>query len=116
MFIIKFALYFGLSFLILSFPVRNRTVFYYMNDMTRPYTQEIFSDVKIKTDDGIKSTIAFGKKLFNNSRPNIDRVKTRNSAIKKKTHRKIERTEAPHGDYTEEERELLKKVLNQAMP
>ena len=108
-FMFKFGLYFSISFVILSFPIGEKTVFEHVNKIAHPYTGNIYKSVKTSVKKGIDE----GAKVFSNSTPDIDQVKTKFSSMKKKV-KKIEAAiESNHQSFTIEEKELLKKVLNE---
>ena len=102
MFILKFILYFIVSFAILSFPVSNKTIFTHLNNMAAPLAKEIFQ----KFETGIRRSSNWSKKIFTNSTPD----KKDNTSIAKK---KGVGKDLAKESYTPEERELLEKILKQ---
>ncbi len=64
MFIIKFAIYFSLSFIILSFPVGNKPIFNHLNKVAQPYTTELFSSFFDKAKDNIQRISSDDKVQF----------------------------------------------------
>ena len=46
MFIIRFAIYFTISFTVLSVPIGKNNVFFHLQKLTNPYTQNIFTIIK----------------------------------------------------------------------
>lgn len=105
---IKFLFYFSLSFLILSFPLKeDKHVFDYLEQVARPVTSKIYFFIDKKTKEGIKES----KKFFTNSEPVIkDKIKsTFSSAIKKD--KKVEQ-KTDDENYTDEEKEAIKKILS----
>ena len=108
MFIIKFLFYFSLSFIILSFPIENKNVFFHLNKVAKPYTQKIFEMVGTKVETGIQKGSIFSKKLFSNTLPAEDKIKSTLSSMSKKVpiKKKME------GEYTNEEKSMLNKILN----
>lgn len=110
-FIIKFTLSFTLSFLILSIPVNNQTLFDLIHDSTRPYTQDIVSVVRKNAKKTTSEITEVGKKAFGNTSPSetpYDKVKeTQSSQIRKEI---IEN----HQDYTVEEKQSLLRILEKA--
>ncbi|WP_127715118.1 hypothetical protein [Halobacteriovorax sp. HLS] len=107
-FMFKFALYFAISFVILSFPIADKTVFEHVNKIAHPYTDNIYKSVKSNVSQGIKES----SKLFSNSSPNTDEIKTKYSSMKKKVKKIEQAIESNHESFTIEEKEMLKKVLN----
>ncbi|OUR93117.1 hypothetical protein A9Q84_21685 [Halobacteriovorax marinus] len=113
-FIFKFCLYFSISFIILSFPLGEKPLFEHVNKFTKPYTENIYKSVKTNVNSGINKGSQLGQELFSNTSPNIDKVKTKYSSLKKSTRDIEEEIESHHGNFTIEEKELLKKVLKKA--
>ena len=103
MFILKFILYFIVSFAILSFPVSNKTIFAHLNSMAAPISRTIFRKIEI----GIRRSSSWSKKIFTNSTPS----KKDNIPMGKK---KEVGKDLAKGSYTPEERELLEKILKQS--
>ena len=102
MFLLKFILYFIVSFVILSFPVSDKTLFAHLNKMTAPVSKTILQKIEI----GIKKSSSWSKKIFTNSTPN----KKDTAHINEK--REV-RKDVAKESYTPEERELLEKILKQ---
>lgn len=113
-FIFKFCLYFSISFIILSFPLGEKPLFEHVNKFAKPYTTNIYKSVKSNVSTGITKGSQLGHDLFLNTSPKIDKVKTKNSSVKKSEKKIEEEINSHHETYTVEERELLKKVLKKA--
>ncbi len=104
MFIIKFFLYFSISFFILAIPIGGNPIFYSLEEAARPITGKLFAFMKESSNEGIKKGTAVTKKFFSNTiPPKKDIVKIKESGTKK-----------PLGKYTEEEKEFLEKILKKA--
>ena len=92
--------------MILSFPVQNEPIFYHLHEASKQLTEPVFE----KTKDTMKSAAHKSKniflKLFNNISPN----ETPKSSSRKRPRRTKDQDLS---DYTQEEKELLKKVLSQ---
>lgn len=100
MFLIKFLLYFSLSFFILNIPISGNPLFYSLENVARPVTDKLFTFMKEKSKNSLDET----KKLFTNTvPPKKDVVKVKNSSTKK-----------PMEKYTSEEREFLQNILKKA--
>ena len=121
LFLIKFSIYFIISFTILSFPVEDKTLFEHTHNLSKPYTQEIFNHIKKQSKTIFKSTIEFSKNIFKNSTPKeVDRVRSGLSAVKKNNLPKKKKekpfiyakTKKPFDSYTPEEKNLLKNILS----
>lgn len=105
-FILKFGLYFSLSFFILSFPVQDEPLFDKIYSVTRPITQKVISVIKHNIGKTTSELQEVGEKAFSNTRdiPNQDQVSSELSSTVKE---EIEK----HDSYTVEERESLLRVL-----
>lgn len=113
MFIIKFFIYFSISFVILSIPVgEDKKIFNYCDDLAKPYTAQIFNSIRGAVSNGIKESKRVGKKMFNNTSEKFDEVKSSISAGQKKPIQEIDND--PKDSYTPEEREALLRILQQA--
>lgn len=107
-FIIKFSIYFSISFLILSIPVgTDQKVFNYIDQLARPYTGKIFDSTKKVITENYSDVTKVSKKLFNNTAPSSDALESNLSAIKK------EINDLPSEDYTQEERDAVLKILKE---
>lgn len=107
-FILRFVVYFTISFAILSIPIgNNRQLFNLLSSLVSPYATDAVESTKQK----ISTTTHYSKKLYSNSEPNakVDQVKTKMAGIKKAVK---EAVELPEDTYTEEEQERLRRVLN----
>ncbi len=116
---IRFTLYFALSFAILCIPTGdNRHLFDSLHSYVSPYAQEA---VKI-TKQKFSTTSRYSKKLFSNSTPVVpgtrDEVTLQKSGINKEVIRDSDDDEgeepidSPTEPYTQEEQAQLKKVIN----
>ena len=115
---IKFLIYFTVSFLILAFPVSQKaTVFESLNKPLRPYTQKVYSTLSFYLNTSLSEGKAMTVKLFNNTAKNVDYIKRESSGISKEHQSKAQDLDAidsyHHGEYTNEEREALLKVLRE---
>lgn len=110
-FLIKFTLSFSLSFLILSIPIKNQTLFEQIHSATKPYTQDLISALKknaIKTTEDITEV---GKKAFHNT--SAEHLST-DKVIESKSSQLRREIIEQHQDYTVEEKESLLRVLEKA--
>jgi len=113
MFVIKFFIYFSLSFVILSVPVTgDKKLFNYCDEIAKPYTTQIFSAIRGAVSNGLKESKRVGSKMFNNTSEKFDEVKSSISAGQKNTIQELENN--PKDSYTPEEREALLKILQQS--
>lgn len=107
---IRYTIYFAISFTILSIPVNNRPLFGHLHKHTAPYTSRVF----IQIADSVKRGIEKGKRIFINSDPGHDHsdviMATQSSTLDKN----LEEVQIPEGEYTDEEKEVLEKVLKKA--
>lgn len=102
-FLIKFCIYFTISFFILSVPLSNKTIFGHLHSLSNPYTSKVFNVVSHTSKEVAKDTTTWTKKLFTNSKPRFDNVSTKQASTVKE--------EILHQSYTAEEKELLLKIL-----
>ncbi len=108
--LIKFSIYFAVSFIILSFPVNNKTIFGHLNGYSRPYTDKIFNTITINAENLFNKGSDASKKLFTNTKPKntkIDKVKMKRSSIRKDIEHAQEK-------YTIEEQEMIRKILEKS--
>ncbi|WP_419173268.1 hypothetical protein [Halobacteriovorax sp.] len=113
---IRFAIYFTVSFLILAFPVsQKKTIFESINKPLRPYTQKVYSTISFYLNTSLSEGKEMTVKLFNNTAKKVDYVKRESSGVTKEQIKRAEDLDAldeyQHGEYTVEEREALLKVL-----
>ena len=118
-FMIKFTIYFSISFIILCIPIQNKTLFNLMHHHTKPYTTQIFSNVEQAASEQIKNGSSFTKKFFSNSDPgdHQDKVINKFSSTKKIAIENVDelmKDDVQDEEYTVEERELLNKILKEA--
>ncbi len=117
-FMIKFTVYFSISFVILCIPIQNKTLFNIIHQHARPYTTQIFSEVEKAASTQIQKSSKFTKKFFSNSDPEQqDKVMAKFSSTKKPPVENVEelmKDEDHEEGYTVEERELLNKILKEA--
>ncbi|MDC1173752.1 hypothetical protein OAT67_00020 [Bacteriovoracaceae bacterium] len=117
MFIIKFFIYFTLSFIILSFPVGNKPIFSHLNKVAKPYTTELFADLSEKAKDNLQAGKEIGQKMFSTNIKKQDHIKTQYSSTQKAESKKIKRElkkEIHKDTYTPEEKELLQKIIEES--
>ncbi|MCB9060321.1 MAG: hypothetical protein H6622_02230 [Halobacteriovoraceae bacterium] len=108
--LIKFSAYFFVSFLILSYPVGNKTVFNYMYQVSEPYLGDVYESTSRLFSGIIKSGVEFTKLIFENSDPKtsniddlqLDKVKNTMGSLLK---------DDREDSYTEEEKEMLESIL-----
>lgn len=108
---IKFCLSFCLSFLLLSVPLNKKPLFFYLDSWAKPFTDRVFEHSKIVFWESIEDGKQFSKKVFNNSLPvsdkkHVDKVQVQSSARVKE-----EIPKQSNDDYTEEERSMLSRIL-----
>lgn len=112
-FIIKFSISFVASFLILSIPIGDKTLFQSLSTITAPYTQQVFKVVSKNTTEVVVVTKEASKKIFHNTRPElVDQIKEKSSSVSRKARREIQQIqEEMSEEYTIEERQMLEQVL-----
>jgi hypothetical protein len=110
--LIKFTIAFCLSFVLLSIPVQKKPLFYYLNDWAAPITGEIFDHSKSVLIKGVKDGKTFGKKIFNNAKPDLDQISIQSSSVDRAKKSALETLDKDfHSDYTDEEKSMLTKIL-----
>ena len=108
MFLIRFVFYFTLSFAILCIPIGDGNhLFDKFYGLVSPYADKAVQTTKQK----LSVTKRYSRKLYSNSEPfEKDEVKTKYAGLQKKA---VQVKNHPADDtYTDEERERLRKVLN----
>lgn len=113
MFVFKFVGYFFISFIIMSFPIKNRPVFEHLDRFLRPSTEKIYIILKRNAKEGAQIGKDILKKIFNNTSLKEDKLKTKISSIQKKKNiiEEIKKEDKTLDEYTDEEKELLRKVF-----
>jgi hypothetical protein len=67
--VFKFTLAFGFSFLILSFNINQKPIFYHITEITGPLGQEVQGSFGRSIERGVNKSKDIGKNLFENSTP-----------------------------------------------
>ncbi len=109
-------LFIGIYF-VLSIPINDRTIFEHSYSYTAPYTNQIFAVVHSFGKDVTQKTSSFSRKIFSNSTPPRpikiqDSVRSQQAAPVRNVDENSEEKEEPIGEYTSEEIESLKQILN----
>ncbi len=112
-FIIKFSISFVVSFIILSIPIGEKTLFQGLSSITAPYTQQVFKLVTKNTKEVVGVTKDASRKIFHNTKPElVDQIKEKSSSVSRSARERIEEVkEDLSEDYTIEERQMLEQVL-----
>ena len=99
-FLVKITFYFFVSFFLLCIPINKSPLFFHLYRLGGKYVEQGITDIKkeviLKVEEGTK----LGKKFFNGSLPDISTNGQTLQIEKNKDH------------YTDQERELLKRVFN----
>ena len=116
--LIKFPLYFGLSFFILSIPINHKSVFYYLDEITSEYVRPIQVQISGNIKDGIKLLKTASKKVFTTRLPkNKDLIRSKMSAQKHRTFDSSLSVETIDDEgletYSQDEVEELRKITAQ---
>ena len=81
-FVLKFLITFTFCFVVLSFNVSNKPLFYHISEVTGP----VGADIQDSISKSFQHTYSKSKKLFTNSVPQFkDSVKSKKSGINKKS-------------------------------
>jgi hypothetical protein len=127
-FAIRFSIYFFISFALLSIPINDKTLFTYLHKVTAPYTSQVYGGAKEKIALGAREVKNAGKRFFTGAKPQEDSIRSRYSStqrekevyrgLKKKRKKVVTKKYTVESDdfekYTAEERELLKRILEQS--
>ncbi|MBT7608580.1 MAG: hypothetical protein HN576_02415 [Bacteriovoracaceae bacterium] len=118
LFILKFIIYFSISFIILSIPLPKGTLFSMLHSQTNEYTSLLFISMSGQTKKVLKSGSYYTKKIFSNSEPTLqDKVFSKFSSTKKKIYldQEVSKVDADlDGEkFTNEEKEILNKILKE---
>ena len=122
--IIKFSISFLISFLLLTIPYNSKPIFYTIHEVSNPITTTIISEIS-QAFKGIKEKIIDSTKntLRDIERNKVDKITSSFSASQKNTFKKdksiqkrrkffgTEKDHEHHEHYADEEREMLKKIL-----
>jgi hypothetical protein len=65
----KFIIFFALSFVILSLPINNKTLFNHAHEVAHPLTSRIFDQTKIFLNNSFENTKDVTKQLFISANP-----------------------------------------------
>jgi hypothetical protein len=82
----KFSLAFVFSFVILSFKIDNRSIFYHVSEFTGPLGTEVQNSLGKSVKRSFSKTKKLGKGLFNNADPKYikDSIKSQQSSLNSK--------------------------------
>ncbi len=109
--LIKFTIYFTISFLILSFPIGNRTIFYHLGHYTRPFTELLYANIRKTLKEKLTIGQQAAKEIHKKAIQNIPNAVTESEEVLKEL-RKINIEDLE--EISEEEREALKRILSQS--
>lgn len=111
LFFIRFPFYFALSFLILSIPIGGKKIFDHVTASVDPIVHSTIATSKKWTNNVFRDTKSLTEKAMNNIKPQADEV---NSALSSRKHEEsLNDEKSPNDNYTEEEKELLLKILKE---
>jgi P2-related tail formation protein len=110
MFIIRFPIYFCLSFAILSIPISHRPLFSHLDRLISPYTARISKAIGREANHLGEEVKDIGTKLFATSAAKTDEVSQALSATRTEAISSGIKS-AEHEEYTNEERELLERIM-----
>lgn len=106
-FILKFGLYFTLSFFILSLPIQDGPLFDKIYDVTSPVTRNIVTYIKNKVGRTTTELQEVGQKAFSNT----SNIPTTEDQVSSELSSNVKEEIEKHDSYTVEERESLLRVL-----
>lgn len=114
MIVLKFLVYFCISFFILSIPISNQNIFSHLSSITDPYTAPIFAQIGSTTKEGYNKGKKYIGNLFTSSAPKEKKPLKAAYKIDRKRKQDSPGPDAPNDSYTVEERELIKNLLKKA--
>ncbi len=106
MFIIKFLIYFTVSFLILNFPISKKKIFNHIEGVSDPYAQKVYKAISKQAKEVFSEGAKASKQAFNNTSIKEDVVNNTKSANQGK-----KPVNLPKDSYTPEERNALLNIL-----
>ena len=99
-FLVKITFYFFVSFFLLCVPINKSPLFFHLYRLGGKHVEQSIVDIKKEIFLKVEEGKTFGKKFFNGSLPSISTESTPLQIERNKDH------------YTDQERELLKRVFN----
>ena len=77
---IKFCITFCFCFLLMSLPINDKPLFFYLNDWASPFTTKVFKHTKMVFWESVEDSKTFGKKrtTFNLVKACVDALKKTN--------------------------------------
>lgn len=109
MFLVKFILYFAVSFFILTVPIsQDQTMFSILSQYTSPYTSKIYNQIGNFFKSAGSKTKNVGAKFLDNS-VKKDVIKETMSSPTRENPK-----DAPDDNYTDEERQMLEQLIKKA--
>jgi hypothetical protein len=119
-FMLKFLLYFTISFLIMNIPIGDKHIFHYMESFTKSYTKPLYGAVKGRVKEAVQTGNHYSKKVFETMPSKVeDQVSTHYSSAAKKEKKAQPApvavpSEKELDSYTQEEKSALIRVLKGA--
>ena len=105
MFLMKFSVYFTISYLILAFPINNDTIFDRMHEHTAPITTKVYDYLSLQLNKlSINEEI---KVIKQKSTSYTDKLKSKFSGVSKKG-----QLSTKQDSYTNNEKNLLQQITN----
>ena len=98
--LVKATFYFFVSFFLLCVPINKSPLFFHLYRLGGKYVEQGITEIKKEVFAKVEEGTNFGKKFFNGSLPSIS-TDSQNLQIEKNK-----------DQYTDQERELLKRVFN----
>lgn len=111
-FIFKSIIYFSLSFLVLSINIENRPLFQHAYKISAPYTKKVLEVIYISGNEVFSKGKRVIKKMFVNSSPKVPQD-TVNSIYSSSIGPRASDSKAQLDQYTEEEKEMIKRILKE---
>ncbi|GEM_PF-4273031 len=111
-FTLKLMIYSIALFLIFSIPVNEKPLFNYVYSQTAPHTDKLFQVIMEKVRSGINTGKRVGSKFFSNISPG-DAASPQKNVVFYNEAAETEAKAVRSDEYTDEEKALLKKIINE---
>lgn len=104
---IKYAIFFVLSYLLLSFPINQKPLFNHLYSFSKGATQPIYNFGIAQANMAFRSTTELVKKLFYNAKPNLNME----AVLAAPEAKVIEHNDPELDHFTDQEKEVLSEML-----
>lgn len=111
-YIIKFGVYFIISFAILCIPIKDRTIFSYLYEFSAPYADKAYKMARPTVVQGLDKAKKAGKQLLSNSTPPEEDQKRSTASLEssKGQLESEEKEQRPQDSHTKEDEDFIKEI------